>query len=128
MKQFHKYLLQSSAIAIILFLAGYFFFSYNDVNWYHQGYLYVLIGYLFFSWTIQYSLYSYVQKRLAVFNRAFMLITGAKLVGLIILMLVLAVLIPHLFKYFLGEILLLYLLFSIIEIRDILNFAKKQKE
>lgn len=126
MKQFYRFLLQSLAIAVILFLAGYFFFSNNDVNWYHQGYLYVLIGYLLFSWTIQYALYTYIQKRLAVFNRAFMLITGAKLVALIILMLILAVMIPHLFKYFLGEILLLYLLFSIVEVRDILSFAKKK--
>ncbi|PLX15787.1 MAG: hypothetical protein C0599_16205 [Salinivirgaceae bacterium] len=127
MKRFYKFLIQTAIVAVLLFIAGYFFFKNTDVIWYHIGYLYVLIGYLLFSWVIQYALYSYVQKRLAVFNRAFMLITGVKLVALIIAMLVLAVIIPHLFKYFLGEILLLYLLFSIVEIRDILSFAKEQK-
>lgn len=126
MKQYYKFLIQTTVIAIILFLAAFFFFKSNDVIWYHHGYLYVLIGYLLFSWGIQYLLYFYVQKRLAVFNRAFMLITGLKLVMLIILMLILAVLLPYLFRYFLGEILLLYLLFSIVEIRDILAFTKKQ--
>jgi hypothetical protein len=107
MKRYIRFLLQTSLIAVVLFIAGFLFFKNYDVIWYHVGYLYVLIGYLLFSWVIQYSLYYYVQKRLAVFNRAFMLITGLKLVALIIAMLVLAVAIPHLFKYFLGEILLL---------------------
>jgi Na+/phosphate symporter len=127
MKRFYKFLIQTAIVAVLLFMAGYFFFKNNDLIWYHIGFLYVLIGYLLFSWIIQYALYTYVQKRLAVFNRAFMLITGIKLVALIIAMLVLAVVIPHLFKYFLGEILILYLLFSIVEIRDILSFAKEQK-
>ncbi len=122
-----KFVIRTGLMAAVLFIAGALFFKFTPVNWYHNGFIFLLAGYLFFSWAIQYFLYRYTTKRLAVFNRAFMLLTGIKLLVLIGAMGLIAYLVTPYFKYFLGELLLLYLIFSIVEIKDMLNVLKAQK-
>lgn len=125
-KAFIKFIVSTLLLSILLSLAGWAFFAYTDIVTFHMGFVYVLAGYLAFSWAIQYGLYRFVEKRLAVFNRAFMLITGIKLLVLIAAMLLIAFTVPFMFKYLLVELLLLYLLFSVIEIREVLRFVKQK--
>lgn len=120
-------MIRTGLLAALLFIAGALFFKFTSVNWYHNGFIFLLVGYLFFSWSIQYFLYRYATKRLAVFNRAFMLLTGIKLLVLIGAMGLIAYVVTAYFKYFLVELLLLYLIFSILEIKDMLRMLKSQK-
>jgi hypothetical protein len=121
-----KFMFRTGVLAALLFVAGVLFFKFSNVTWYHNGFPILLVGYLLFSWGIQYILYRYSTKRLAVFSRVFMLITGIKLLILIAVMVILAFTLPAHFKYFMGQLLLMYLLFSVIEIRDVLQFLKSQ--
>ncbi len=125
-KFFKKFLIITLLLGVLLFVAGWAVFEFTNLVGFHPGYLYLLIAYLIFSWVIQYLLYRYVQKRAAVFYRVFMALTGLKLLVLIGAMVIMAFLLPTIFKYLLVEILILYLLFSIIEIRDVLRFLKKE--
>lgn len=126
-KFFGRFVLKTIITAIIVFLLGAAFFYYSKVEWYHPGFMYILGFYTVFSWMVQYLLYKYAQKPMNVFNRAFMLLTGGKLMLLIMVMLVLAFTVPHMFKYFLSELLVVYFIFSIIEITDVLNYIKAGK-
>ncbi|ALO15627.1 hypothetical protein L21SP5_01988 [Salinivirga cyanobacteriivorans] len=125
-KTYRKFLITTLLLSLVLSFAGWAIFNFTSLVSFHPAYIYLLIAYLIFTWIIQYALYRYVQKRLAVFNRAFMGLTGLKLLVLIAAMLIMAFTVPVLFKTLLIEMLILYLLFSVVEIRDILQFMKKK--
>ncbi|HKK60874.1 MAG TPA: hypothetical protein VJ937_15440 [Salinivirga sp.] len=125
-KTYRKFLITTLLLSLVLSFAGWAIFKFTNLVSFHPAYIYLLIAYLIFTWIIQYALYRYVQKRLAVFNRAFMALTGLKLLVLIAAMLIMAFTVPVLFKTLLIEMLILYLLFSVVEIRDILQFMKKK--
>lgn len=125
---FKRFLLQTTAITAGLFIIGGLYVYFQNPGWFHGGFVFLLFGYMLFSWIIQYLLFHYGDKSPAVFNRAFMAITGIKLILLLVLMVLVGFLLTPIFKYFLIELLSLYLLFSFIEVRSVLKFVKSKSK
>lgn len=121
---FKRFVVQTSVLTALLFAGGFAYVYYANPLWFNFGLVFLLFGYLLFSWGVQYALYFYAQKSLQIFSRAFMAITGIKLIILLILMTLVGFLSPQIFKYFLLELLVLYLIFSFLEIRNVLKFIK----
>lgn len=124
MSHFKRFLIQTTVLTGILFFAGSIYVYFKSPVWFHIGHVFLLFGYMLFSWLIQYFLFHYGRKGLNVFNRAFMAITGIKLILLLTFMLLIGLLWTVLFKYYLIELLALYLVFSYLEVRSVLRFVK----
>lgn len=124
MSHFKRFLIQTSSLTFALLLIGGLYVYFQNPAWFHMGHVFLLFGYMLFSWLIQYFLFHYGRKGLNVFNRAFMAITGIKLILLLTFMVLVGLLWTALFKYFLIELLALYLVFSFLEVRSVLRFVK----
>ena len=120
-KSFVKFIIKIGIATLLLCIVFALVFLIFKTVKFNMGYVVVLVTYLAVVLGLHYYLLQSLLKRLVVFNRTFMILTAIKLVLIVLLMFIISRFQIANFKLYLGELFIIYIVFSIIEVRDVLK-------
>ena len=123
---FFNFYKKSTLLSILLFVTGLVTFSFLIPEFYLPVFPFLLLFFYLLSLLLQFLLYKIAKMKISNFAARFMAITMMKMFLLLILALVYIFLNKEEAIAFIVVFFLLYVIFTILEVRDIMKFTAKK--